>query len=72
MITKKEIDQQVAKNIKSLRKEQDISIAELARLTGKNERDLRFIESVSYGITPHTLYRLCEALDCDSKDILGF
>lgn len=72
MLLKSELDKQISYNIIKLRKSKGYSSRYTAKLLDIGWSTYIDIENTRWGLTAHTIYKICKVFNCESKDILGF
>jgi transcriptional regulator with XRE-family HTH domain len=72
MLTKQELSIKIGNRIKQLRKQKNISQAELGRLCGRDKQHIELIENHKVSANTYTLYTIALALDIDLKELFNF
>ncbi|WP_422079681.1 helix-turn-helix domain-containing protein [Ulvibacterium sp.] len=72
MLTKKELSIKIGDRIKQLRKDRNISQAELARLCERDKQHIELIENHKVSANTYTLYTIAEALNIKLKELFDF
>ncbi|UII75457.1 helix-turn-helix domain-containing protein [Flagellimonas sp. HMM57] len=72
MLTKKELSIKIGDRIKQLRKDRNISQAELARLCERDKQHIELIENHKVSANTYTLYTIATALNIELKELFDF
>ncbi|WP_242502142.1 helix-turn-helix domain-containing protein [Flagellimonas olearia] len=72
MLTKQELSIKIGNRIRQLRKQKNISQAELGRLCGRDKQHIELIENHKVSANTYTLYTIALALDIDLKELFNF
>lgn len=72
MLTKKELSIKIGDRIKQLRKDKNISQAELARLCDRDKQHIELIENHKVSANTYTLYTIAKALNIQLKELFDF
>ena len=72
MLTKQELSIKIGSRIKQLRKDRNISQAELGRLCERDKQHIELIENHKVSANTFTLYTIATALDIDLKELFNF
>nr|WP_293302978.1 helix-turn-helix transcriptional regulator [Allomuricauda sp.] len=72
MLTKQELSIKIGNRIRQLRKQKNISQAELGRLCGRDKQHIELIENHKVSANTYTLYTIAHALDIDLKELFSF
>ncbi|RYC51150.1 hypothetical protein DN53_16080 [Flagellimonas olearia] len=71
-MTKQELSIKIGNRIRQLRKQKNISQAELGRLCGRDKQHIELIENHKVSANTYTLYTIALALDIDLKELFNF
>lgn len=69
MFTRQELSIKIGDRIKQLRKERNISQAELGRLCERDKQHIELIENHKVSANTYTLYTIAVALDIELKEL---
>ena len=72
MLTKQELSIKIGNRIKQLRKDQNISQAELGRMCERDKQHIELIENHKVSANTYTLYTIAEALGIELNELLDF
>lgn len=72
MLTKQELSIKIGNRIKQLRKNRNISQAELGRMCQRDKQHIELIENHKVSANTYTLYTIATALDIELKDLFDF
>jgi len=72
MLTKQELSIKIGERIKQLRKERNISQAELGRMCGRDKQHIELIENHKVSANTYTLYTMAFALGVELKELFDF
>ena len=72
MLTKQELSIKIGNRIKRLRKDRNISQAELGRMCERDKQHIELIENHKVSANTYTLYTIVVALDIELKELFDF
>jgi len=72
MLTKQELSIKIGNQVKQLRKEKNITQAELGRLCGRDKQHIELIENHKVSANVYTLYTIAKALEVDLAQLFKF
>ena len=72
MWTKQELSIKIGNRIKQLRKDKNISQAELGRRCNRDKQHIELIENHKVSANTYTLYTISVALDIELKELFDF
>lgn len=72
MLTKQELSIKIGNRIKRLRKDRNISQAELGRMCERDKQHIELIENHKVSANTFTLYTIAVALDIELKELFDF
>ncbi|WP_229418525.1 helix-turn-helix domain-containing protein [Flagellimonas chongwuensis] len=72
MLTKQELSIKIGNRIKQLRKDKNISQAELGRLCGRDKQHIELIENHKVSANTYTLYTIATALEIEFIELFKF
>ena len=72
ILTKQELSIKIGKRIKQLRKERNISQAELGRMCERDKQHIELIENHKVSANTYTLYTIAFALGVELKELFDF
>ncbi|WP_036382629.1 helix-turn-helix domain-containing protein [Muricauda sp. MAR_2010_75] len=72
MLTKQELSIKIGNRIKELRKQKNISQAELGRLCGRDKQHIELIENHKVSANVFTLYTIALALEVELSQLFKF
>lgn len=72
MLTKQELSIKIGNRIKQLRKNRNISQAELGRMCQKDKQHIELIENHKVSANIYTLYTIAIALEIELKELFDF
>tara|TARA_R100000388_G_C7114350_1_gene98041 strand:- start:210 stop:428 length:219 start_codon:yes stop_codon:yes gene_type:complete len=72
MLTKQELSIKIGNRIKELRKQKNISQAELGRLCGRDKQHIELIENYKVSANVFTLYTIANALEVELSQLFQF
>jgi len=71
-LTKQELSIKIGNRIKQLRKDRNISQAELGRMCERDKQHIELIENHKVSANTYTLYTIAVALGIDLKELFDF
>lgn len=72
MLTRQELSIKIGDRIKQLRKDRNISQAELGRLCERDKQHIELIENHKVSANTYTLYTIAVALNIELKELFNF
>lgn len=72
MLTKQELSVKIGNRIKQLRKNRNISQAELGRMCQRDKQHIELIENHKVSANTYTLYTIAVALNIGLKELFDF